>query len=69
MHEASGLNKHLTKYSKDAQLVLMNMPPIPFENNAQKESNYMRFIEAMCKDLNRVIMVRSTGNEVITMYN
>ena len=69
MHEASGLNKKIMEHSSNAELVLVNMPPIPDEHNAEKEANYMRFIEAMCKGLKRVILCRSTGNEVITMYN
>ena len=33
MHEASGLNKEIQERSKDAALVLMNMPPFPLEHN------------------------------------
>ena len=36
MHEASGLNKEIQERSKDAALVLMNMPPFPLEHNLGK---------------------------------
>jgi len=69
MHEASGLNKEIQERSKDAALVLMNMPPFPLEHNLERETNYMKYIESITKNLNRLVLVRTTGNEVITAYN
>ena len=69
MHEASGLNNKLMEHSAGAELVIVNMPPIPIEHKIETEANYMRYIKVMCKGLKRVVMCRSTGNEVITMFN
>jgi len=69
MHEASGLNKEIQERSKNASLVLMNMPPFPLETNPEREANYMKYIESITKNLNRLVLVRTTGNEVITAYN
>jgi len=69
MHEAGGLNKKILEHSSTAELVFVTMPPIPSEHNAEKETNYVRYLDAMTRGLQRVVLVRSTGNEVITMYN
>jgi hypothetical protein len=69
MHEAGGLNKKILDYSAQADLVLVNLPPIPTEHNSEKESNYMKYVDALTRNLQRVVLVRSSGNEVITMFN
>jgi potassium/chloride transporter 4/5/6 len=69
MHEAGGLNKKILEHSSTAELVFVTMPPIPAEHNTEKETNYVRYLDAMTRGLQRVVLVRSTGNEVITMYN
>jgi len=69
IHQAGGLNKIITEHSSDASLVFLNMPPFPLEHNTEREENYMKYIESITKNLSRVVMVRTTGNEVITAYN
>ena len=85
IHQASGLNKKIAEHSAEASLVFLNMPPFPLENNqgieyatwgaqelkinSDQESNYMKYIDSLTRNLKRIVMVRTTGNEVITAYN
>jgi len=69
IHQASGLNKKIAEHSAEASLVFLNMPPFPLENNKDQESNYMKYIDSLTRNLKRIVMVRTTGNEVITAYN
>merc|ERR1712173_395259 len=62
MHQATGLNKKITEMSGDASLVFLNMPPFPLEHNLERETNYMKYIESITKNLKRLVLVRTTGN-------
>ncbi|XP_012927821.1 solute carrier family 12 member 7 [Heterocephalus glaber] len=67
MHTAVKLNGVVLSKSQDAQLVLLNMPGPP--KNQQGDENYMEFLEVLTEGLNRVLLVRGGGREVITIYS
>ncbi|MED6250999.1 hypothetical protein ATANTOWER_018527, partial [Ataeniobius toweri] len=67
MHTAMRLNEVIIKKSKEAKLVLLNMPGPP--KNRVGDENYMEFLEVLTDGLNRVLLVRGGGREVITIYS
>ncbi|XP_075068796.1 solute carrier family 12 member 7 isoform X3 [Mixophyes fleayi] len=67
MHTAVKLNEVVVNRSQDAQLVLLNMPGPP--KNKHGDENYMEFLEVLTEGLNRVLLVRGGGREVITIYS
>uniref|UniRef100_A0A4W6EM30 Solute carrier family 12 member 5b n=1 Tax=Lates calcarifer TaxID=8187 RepID=A0A4W6EM30_LATCA len=67
MHTALRLNEVIIKKSKEAKLVLLNMPGPP--RNRVGIENYMEFLEVLTEGLNRVLLVRGGGREVITIYS
>uniref|UniRef100_A0AAQ4PC82 Solute carrier family 12 member 5a n=1 Tax=Gasterosteus aculeatus aculeatus TaxID=481459 RepID=A0AAQ4PC82_GASAC len=67
MHTALRLNEVIIKKSSEAKLVLLNMPGPP--KNRTGDENYMEFLEVLTDGLNRVLLVRGGGREVITIYS
>ncbi|KAF6357541.1 solute carrier family 12 member 7 [Rhinolophus ferrumequinum] len=67
MHTAVKLNGVVLNKSQDAQLVLLNMPGPP--RNRQGDENYMEFLEVLTEGLHRVLLVRGSGREVVTIYS
>uniref|UniRef100_A0A8C4ZWA0 Solute carrier family 12 member 6 n=1 Tax=Gadus morhua TaxID=8049 RepID=A0A8C4ZWA0_GADMO len=67
MHTAVKLNEVIVNKSHDARLVLLNMPGPP--RNPQGDENYMEFLEVLTEGLERVLLVRGGGSEVITIYS
>ncbi|XP_066506585.1 solute carrier family 12 member 6-like [Hoplias malabaricus] len=67
MHTAVKLNEVIVNKSHDARLVLLNMPGPP--KNAEGDENYMEFLEVLTEGLERVLLVRGGGSEVITIYS
>ncbi|CAM4629203.1 unnamed protein product [Leuciscus chuanchicus] len=67
MHTALRLNEVIIKKSQEAKLVLLNMPGPP--KNRSGDENYMEFMEVLTEGLNRVLLVRGGGREVITIYS
>ncbi|XP_036007173.1 solute carrier family 12 member 5-like isoform X1 [Fundulus heteroclitus] len=67
MHTALRLNEVILKKSSEAKLVLLNMPGPP--KNRTSDENYMEFLEVLTEGLNRVLLVRGGGREVITIYS
>ncbi|XP_060047087.1 solute carrier family 12 member 7 isoform X2 [Erinaceus europaeus] len=67
MHTAVKLNSVILDKSQDAQLVLLNMPGPP--RNRQGDENYMEFLEVLTEGLGRVLLVRGSGREVVTIYS
>ncbi|XP_058878622.1 solute carrier family 12 member 7-like isoform X6 [Acipenser ruthenus] len=67
MHTAVKLNEVVVNKSQDAHLVLLNMPGPP--KNKCGDENYMEFLEVLTEGLNRVLLVRGGGREVITIYS
>ncbi|XP_077445499.1 solute carrier family 12 member 4 isoform X4 [Stigmatopora argus] len=67
MHTAVKLNEVIVNKSHDARVVLLNMPGPP--KNPEGEENYMEFLEVLTEGLERVLLVRGGGSEVITIYS
>ncbi|CAN2389313.1 Solute carrier family 12 [Pristimantis euphronides] len=67
MHTAVKLNEVIVTKSHDAKLVLLNMPGPP--KNDDGDENYMEFLEVLTEGLERVLLVRGGGREVITIYS
>lgn len=67
MHTAVRLNEVIRQRSSDAELVIMNFPAPPAKLAA--EENYMEYLEALTDNLKRVVMVRGSGKEVVTIYS
>ncbi|KAK1889894.1 Solute carrier family 12 member 6 [Dissostichus eleginoides] len=67
MHTAVKLNEVIVNKSHDARLVLLNMPGPP--RNTDGDENYMEFLEVLTEGLERVLLVRGGGGEVITIYS
>ncbi|XP_020708843.1 solute carrier family 12 member 4 isoform X2 [Athalia rosae] len=69
MNTSVKLNEVIVNKSHDAQLVILNLPGPPRDTKMEKESNYMEFLEVLTEGLERVLMVRGGGREVITIYS
>ncbi|XP_015684280.1 solute carrier family 12 member 5-like [Protobothrops mucrosquamatus] len=67
MHTAVRLNEAIVRKSQEAKLVLLNMPGPP--RNRKGDENYMEFLEVLTEHLDRVLLVRGGGQEVITIYS
>uniref|UniRef100_A0A8C5H7W4 Solute carrier family 12 member 7-like n=1 Tax=Gouania willdenowi TaxID=441366 RepID=A0A8C5H7W4_GOUWI len=67
MHTAVKLNEVVVNKSQGAHLVLLNMPGPPRSRGG--DENYMEFLEVLLEGLNRVLLVRGGGREVITIYS
>ncbi|XP_064611354.1 solute carrier family 12 member 4-like isoform X2 [Liolophura sinensis] len=67
MHTAVRLNETIVDKSHSAHLVILNMPAPP--KSEAGEENYMEYLEVLCEGLERVLMVRGSGREVITIYS
>ncbi|KAG7526918.1 solute carrier family 12 member 7-like isoform X2 [Solea senegalensis] len=67
MHTAVKLNEVVVKNSQTSELVLLNMPGPP--KSKKGDENYMEFLEVLMEGLDRVLLVRGGGREVITIYS
>ncbi|XP_014668618.1 PREDICTED: solute carrier family 12 member 4-like [Priapulus caudatus] len=67
MHTAVKLNEAIVNKSHDAQLVILNLPGPP--KHSAGEENYMEFLEVLTEGIEKVLMVRGSGREVITIYS
>ncbi|VDK34014.1 unnamed protein product [Gongylonema pulchrum] len=66
-HSAVRLNAKIFEQSNTSALVVLNLPEPP-----KKESslgNYMEYLSVLTHKLHRVLLVRGSGTEVITMYS
>ncbi|XP_063683776.1 solute carrier family 12 member 6-like isoform X3 [Bolinopsis microptera] len=64
------LNGLVREHSSEAVLVLMNMPPpvTPFVDS-MTDQNYVEYLDVLTEGLNRVLLVRGSGTEVVTVYS
>mmetsp|Transcript_74020 Transcript_74020/g.131003 ORF Transcript_74020/g.131003 Transcript_74020/m.131003 type:complete len:234 (-) Transcript_74020:89-790(-) len=62
---ASELNSLMMQESKDAELVVTNLPDMPPGESAY---GYFELIEEMTRNFQRCFLVRGTGSEVITSF-
>ncbi|XP_059352161.1 solute carrier family 12 member 4-like isoform X6 [Daphnia carinata] len=69
MHTAVKLNEVIVQRSHDAQLVVLNLPSPPKQTRQSGGSNYMEFLEVLTEGLDRVLMVKGCGREVVTIYS
>ncbi|XP_045025861.1 solute carrier family 12 member 4 isoform X2 [Daphnia magna] len=69
MHTAVKLNEVIMQRSHDAKLVVLNLPSPPKQNRQGGGSNYMEFLEVLTEGLDRVLMVKGCGREVVTIYS
>jgi len=69
MHTAVRLNEAIVNKSHEAKLVILNLPSPPKHIGQDRDSNYMEFLEVLTEGLERVLMVRGGGREVITIYS
>ena len=67
MNTSVKLNELIANKSQDARLVLLNLPAPP--RHLEHEDNYMEFLDVLTEGLDRVLMVRGGGHEVITIYS
>jgi len=69
MHTAVKLNEVIVNKSHSAKLVVLNLPGLPRQSCPETEHHYMEFIEALTEGLDRVLLIRGAGREVITIYS
>lgn len=69
MHTAVKLNEVIVAKSHASKLVVLNLPGLPKHMTQENENHYMEFVEALTEGLDRVLLIRGAGREVITIYS
>lgn len=69
VHTAMRLNETIRSMSKDSQLVILNLPSPPRNPVPGKQYYYLDFLEVLSEGMEKVLMVRGGGREVITIYS
>ncbi len=67
MHSAVRLNEIIRERSAEACLVIVNLPGPP--KHRAGLTNFLDYLEVLTDGLERVLLARGTGREVITMYS
>lgn len=74
MNTAVKLNEAIVDKSHSAKLIFINLPGLPRDiaqgrGSTESAHHYMEFLEALTEGLDRVVLVRGGGREVITIYS
>jgi len=69
MHSAVRLNQKIRERSRDAKLVLINLPSPPSNLSSLAAYSYMEYVEALTEGLDRLLLMRGSGREVITIFS
>lgn len=67
MHTAVRINEVIVERSHDARLILINLPGPPKRESGYE--NYMEYLEVLTEGLDRTVLVRGSGREVITIFS
>lgn len=66
MNTSVRLNELIVERSHGAKLVVINLPSPP--DRRHEEESYMAFLEVLTEGLDRVLMIRGGGNEVVSIF-
>eukprot|EP00049_Salpingoeca_infusionum_P011376 m.197903 g.197903 ORF g.197903 m.197903 type:complete len:1056 (+) comp14912_c0_seq1:122-3289(+) len=71
MNTSVKLNRIIKEHSVDAKLILVNLPGAPDQalTGPAAAMKYLDYLEVLTEGLNRVVMVRGGGREVITIFS
>ncbi|CAF2835590.1 unnamed protein product [Rotaria sp. Silwood2] len=69
MHSAVRLNEQIKERSRDAKLVLINLPSPPSKQSSLAAYSYMEYVDALTEGLDRLLLMRGSGREVITIFS
>merc|ERR1712174_148046 len=66
MHNATTLNEVIVSKSHAAAMVILNLPSPPKKKyDDTRAAAYMEFLEVLTEGLDRVLLIRGSGREVI----
>ena len=68
MHSAARLNQLILDKSRQAQLVLINLPKVP-RTTLNADYAYIEFVDQLCAGIYRCMLVKGGGREVITIFS
>eukprot|EP00730_Choanoeca_flexa_P004114 TRINITY_DN11602_c0_g2_i1.p1 TRINITY_DN11602_c0_g2~~TRINITY_DN11602_c0_g2_i1.p1 ORF type:complete len:1030 (+),score=286.13 TRINITY_DN11602_c0_g2_i1:32-3091(+) len=71
MNTSVKLNRIIQEHSKTSSLILINLPGLP-DNCAEdmdQASSYLEFVDVLTEGLQRVLLVRGGGREVVTIFS
>jgi hypothetical protein len=60
------LNEIIVERSKEASLVITNLPPIL---EGQKAQDYLSFCSNMTQNITRLLFIQNSSKEVLTQYS
>ncbi|CAF2599438.1 unnamed protein product [Rotaria sp. Silwood2] len=69
MHSAVRLNQKIRDRSSDAKLVLINLPSPPSKQTSLAAYSYMEYVDVLTEGLDRLLLMRGSGREVITIFS
>jgi hypothetical protein len=70
MNTAVKLNEAILSKSGASKLIILNLPGLPKNTESDVSCHhYMEFLDVLCEGLERVLLVRGGGQEVITIYS
>ncbi|CAF3737959.1 unnamed protein product [Rotaria socialis] len=69
MHSAVRLNEQIKERSRDAKLVLINLPSPPSKQSSLAAYSYMEYVDVLTEGLQRLLLMRGSGREVITIFS